>query len=364
MTLFGGSSSWWLTVVSLTLAATSVAAAPRLPYDPQQIRVAQAVASAPPVPCPALVPPPRELSHGSRYRPGDGTASTVDPERLAAAERAVKPVRDFNRLLWNLADRSLREPQSAAFYADCVLGHLDHWASGGAVTGSNSFAGNAERKWNSIAAALAYLDVRAYADEARSQRIEAWLARTGHDVKRRYGVPIPAAVFSSLNNNHAYWAALSAVSTGAAASDRALFHWGMSRFLRALDDIDEHGLLRHELRRGSLALQYHRFSLGPLLLLRLFALHNEVAVTASRDAALRRLADRVLHGGLDPSMFEQLTGKEQTGPLPPAGHQYAWGELALALWPDTSLEARIAPYRPFRHVWLGGDLTLRYRNAN
>jgi len=348
------------------LASGLVAAAPaefRLPYEPAEIRSRQDATQAAPIRCPALVPPPRQLTHASRYRSGDPSASEIDPQRKAAEEVAAKPVRDFNRILWSIASRFLREPHSASHYANCLLSHLDHWAEGGALTGDNSFQGQAEQKWTSVAASLAYLDVRGFVDPDRSRRIESWLNQVGHEVRRRYSVPVPSSIFSSVNNNHAYWAALSTAAIGTATTDAALFDWGMSRFRRALDDIDDQGLLRQELRRGALALQYHRFALEPLLLLRHFARANGVPVDDTEDAALRRLVHSVQAGMLDPVLFVERTGKPQAGPFPALPHQWAWGELAVALWEDPPLEARIAPLRPFSHVWLGGDLTLRYRQG-
>jgi poly(beta-D-mannuronate) lyase len=332
----------------------------RLPYDADRIRAAQTTSPAHAAACPALVTPPRALQHGTRFRAGDKSASVVDPDRQVTAEAAVEPVRAFNRIVSNISNRALREPQHTDAYRQCVLQHLDHWASGGAFTGANSSQGEFEKKWSSITAALGYLDARAEATPAQSRRIEAWLQRLGSDVLLHYNVPIPKDVFSSRTNNHAYWAALSTVVTGMATGQRTLFEWGMARFHSALDDIDNRGLLRHELRRASLALSYHRFALKPLLLLRLIAASNDVEVSLARDEALQRLIARVEAGQRDPSGFAILSGHVQQFTPASAKKDWAWAEMAIALYGRQDLEARIRANRPYTDPWLGGDLTLRY----
>lgn len=351
-------------ILLIFAAAASLADALRHTYDPQEVRTRQTMSVARVMPCPPLVEPPRELRHESKFRAGDTTASVVDPARQAAEEAAVRPVRTFNRLVSDVATRSLRDAQSARFHGACVMKHLDHWAQGRAfLGGSNSTQGDFEMKWSSITASLAYLDSREFADADAARRVEFWLRQIGHKVKRHYDIPVPPLIFSSRNNNHAYWASLSTVAIGVATSDRELFDWGMRRFERALDDIDSRGLLRHELRRASLALSYHQFALEPLLLLRLFAETNGIAINEDRDKALRRLAARVAEGLDDPQTFENLTGRPQSGPFPVQPFRWAWAELALALWPDAALEAKVDGNRPYGHVWLGGELTVRYRRA-
>jgi poly(beta-D-mannuronate) lyase len=346
------------------VAATSFADPLRHAYDPQEVRSRQPMTAARIAPCPPLVDPPRELRHESKFRAGDGTASVVDPERQAAEEAAVRPVRTYNRLVSDVATHSLRDPRAARLHGACVLKHLDHWAQGRAfLGGSNSTQGDFEMKWTSITASLAYLDVVEFADAESARRIETWLNQIGHDVRRYYSIPVPSAMFSSRNNNHAYWAALSTVAIGVATSDRKLFDWGMRRFGQALDDIDSRGLLPQELRRASLALSYHQFALEPLLLLRLFAEANGISTNETRDQALRRLAARVAEGLIHPQTFEEFSGQPQGGALPAPPFRWAWAELALAIWPDRELEARINARRPYGHVWLGGELTVRYRRA-
>ncbi|WP_137734824.1 alginate lyase family protein [Pseudaquabacterium pictum] len=332
----------------------------KLPYEVAAMRAMPVDPSVRPRPCPDLVNPPFQLQHGSRYKRGDGSISQVDPQLAAAEIEATRPVRQFNRIIADMASISLKAPQFATAAMECVVRHLDHWASGRAYLGENSNQGEYEKKWGSITYALAYIESRQAATPAQRTRIEAWLSRMGHDVHAFYSRPAIWGL-NSRNNNHAYWAALSCAAVGMASNDQELFHWGMSRFVAALDDIDPSGHLPLELRRGPRALEYHAFALGPLLLLAAIAKANAVTVPAPGLAALHRLADSVRAGMLDPDVFTRLTGQKQTI-VKPRPAEWAWAELALHIWPDSTLDRQIAKDRPYFHIWLGGDLSIRYAN--
>ncbi len=347
-----------LLALLLSAPAMAVAAAYRLPYDVEALRARPADTEVRPRSCPPLVAAPVQLQHGSRYKRGDGSISQVDPAHAAAEIEATRPVRQFNRIVADMASLSLRAPQFAATAAECVIQHLDHWATGKAFMGENSNQGEYEKKWGSITYSLAYLESRQSATDAQRARIEAWLSRLGHDVHAFYRTPAVWGL-NSRNNNHAYWAALSCVAVGMATNQPELFNWGMIRFIGALGDIDPSGHLPLELRRGPRALEYHAFGLGPLLLLAAIANANDVAVPAARLAALQRLSDSVAAGMRDPAVFGKLTGQQQSI-LKARPAEWAWAELSLHLWPNSELENRISTDRPYFHIWLGGDLTIRY----
>lgn len=351
-----------LSADQLTAAADSTAAATyRLPYDVDAIRAQQDHPPTKARACPPFIAPPRQLQHEPRYRRGDATASVVDPERAAAEIAATQPVRDFNRLITSAADYALRAPSQAAAQSACVIAHLDHWASGDAFLGKNSMQGEFEKKWGAITYSLAYLETRSAATDEQRARITAWLARLGRDVHAHYSVPPedwrPGQ--DTRRNNHAYWAALSCAVVGMAVDEPGLFRWGMTRFINALSDIRSDGYLSLELERGARSLEYHAFALGPLLLMASIARANGIAIPPERLAALRRLADAVRTGLGDPTVFEKMTGVPQSIVTAKPSH-WAWAELALNVWPDAALEARIEGARPYSHVWLGGNLTVRY----
>lgn len=329
----------------------------RLPYDVAAIR-AQSAVSPPASICAEPETVPRDLLIEGFYRLGDPTYSQIDHDRLAIYNAALKPIRSFESAVSRTADRALRAPGTVTAPSACVLSLLDRWASAGALLRSVSSQGAYERKWSAITYAFAFMESRSVAHPDQADRIANWLSLIGDRVAVHYMQPASGTI-SDRANNHAYWAALSAVSTGLAAQDADLFDWGMTRFLAALNDIDADGYLALELARGSKALHYHRFSLEPLLLLALIARANEIAIPRDGHVALQRLVERVRRGLDDPGPFAERSGRPQDD----AGRSradWAWAELALALYDDSGLDARIAPLRPLSARWLGGNLTLRY----
>ncbi|MBL8670153.1 MAG: alginate lyase family protein [Alphaproteobacteria bacterium] len=331
----------------------------RLPYDPAAVRAAAAPAK--PRPCPAPIAPLRDVIVEPFYRAG-GHYSEVDPERMASYRRALEPLRAYESAVSTQADQAMRRVPGAAA---CVLALLDTWAEAEALLGTVTSQGGYERKWSSIAFALAFIENRDAATPAQALRIARWLRAIGDRVAQYYMRP-PRPGLSDKANNHAYWAALATSVAGIAAGDRDLLDWGLTRFAAALGDVDADGFLERELMRGSKALHYHRFSIEPLLFLALVARANAVAVAPDGQAALDRLIARVRAGLDDPAPFQARTGQAQDfvggqdGTRAIGRNDWSWAELALALRPDAALEARVAPQRPFAVRWLGGDLTLRY----
>ena len=370
-------STWarWLQFAAIGLVVTvtqmqgnpahAQAASPYLlPYDVDALLKRPAAAGGTLRACPALIPPPVALQHEPRYAAGDGSASVVDPKRAAAEIEATRPVRLFNRLIADNADLALLRPAEARTHWLCVVTHLDHWATGGAFSGRNSMQGEFEKKWGAINYSLAFMEARPAATPQQAQPITNWLKRMGHDVMDQYdGLVVPIGI-NSKANNHAYWAALSTTTVGMATGDASLFDWGMKRYLSALDDIDVDGYLPLELKRGSRALDYHRFALEPLLLLSVIARANGVNISTSKLAALRRLVQTVQAGLSDDSQFVRRSGQQQTSDGERKPFEWAWGELAARMFPDMKIDQRIAGQRPYFHIWLGGDLTIRYSRQN
>ncbi len=336
----------------------SVASAPyRLPYnvDALRARVRQVTRVRA---CPDAEAAPHDLLVEGFYRRDDQTYSHIDPDRLDAYNRTLKPIRAFESAVSLMADHALRTSADNSEPSDCTVSLLDGWASIGALLGTMSSQGAYERKWSTITYALAFAETLPSARGLQASRISGWLRTIGDRVAIYYMQP-PGGRMSDRANNHAYWAALSVVATGLASQDGDLFDWGMARFNAALDDIDADGFLALELARAGKALHYHRFSLEPLLLLAHIARANHVEIPPAGEAALRRLVHRVRLGLDDPRAFAERSARTQDEAGRSRG-DWAWAELALALFDDPGLAARIAPLRPLSVRWLGGDLTLRY----
>jgi poly(beta-D-mannuronate) lyase len=204
-----------------------------------------------------------------------------------------------------------------------------------------------QRKWDLAGVALAYLKVRRFATRSQRQAIEPWLVRFADRAR---------AFFDDARrkrNNHWYWLGLGMAAVGLASdSDR---HWQTARaiYADAMRDIRADGSLPLELERKSRALQYHAFSLTPLIVMaELGALKGE-DWHAEGDGALHRLAAFTARGLADPTRVSALAGAPQSVPVSPA---YGWRVLYESRFPGR-LQA-LLPDVPTAHRWLGGDVRL------
>jgi poly(beta-D-mannuronate) lyase len=280
----------------------------------------------------------------------DDSGSIVDPELLAKHRAAVEPLTEFLRHVAADADKSVRrsKAEQQAEAAVCAIVWLDAWARGEAWLGNMaSRQGEYQRKWDLGGVALAYLKVRAFANEDERRRIEAWLLRWA-DLAR--------AFFDDRErkrNNHWYWLGLGLAATGLAANSPR--HWDMAREIMsdAARDIQADGTLPQEMERKARALHYHVFAVTPLVVLAELGFARGEDWYQLGDGALHRLVAVTARGLRDPRLFQAM-------PL-----------VATLQEPDTSagagwltlygqrFKARIEPGWPSvnpSHRWLGGDV--------
>jgi poly(beta-D-mannuronate) lyase len=300
--------------------------------------------------CPAVVAPVHDILAQSFYT--DPQRSIVDPARLAARDKAVKPLHDFSEGIARLADRwvEAHPPQPEA--ATCALAWLDAWARKDAMLGEITNQGGYERKWTFGGIALAYLKIRDAPglDPAAKARVEAWLGR------------LTAAVSKDISdkiNNHLYWAALAVAASAVATDDRAAFAWAMDKYRFALTQIAPDGTLPLELARGQRALHYHLFAVTPLVMLAEIGAANGLDLYGERDGALGRLVSVVLAGLANPTDFARRSGTAQE-PEHLSGWSVAWAEIWYARTRDKNLLPLLQRYRPMRNNWLGGNVTLAF----
>jgi poly(beta-D-mannuronate) lyase len=158
------------------------------------------------------------------------------------------------------------------------------------------------------------------------------------------------------------WAGVAVGAAAIAVNDRALFAWSIERLRLGVRQVTSEGALPLELARGRLALHYHLFALEPLAVLEIMARANGTDLTPD-DAALRRLVAFTFRALDDPSEIAGLARAEQQddwlkgrSPLTGAGGVEIW----LGRHPDAAIDAKIAPFRPYRLRWLGGDVSLLF----
>lgn len=308
--------------------------------------------------------PPRDLTVDSFYRRDDPSFSIVDPEALAARNRAAAPLSAMAGGIARMGDRYLAAIPRNPAVAICMAGWLERWASEGAMLGRVTQQGGYERKWTLTTLALNYAlltDAPEIDADARG-RIEGWLRdlawATVPDYARRPFVE---------QNNHLNWAALAVLAAAVATDDVALFDWGIAAARGALEAVSADGSLPRELARRSKALHYHRFALEPLVLVDALAAANGIELSEKSGDALDRLVAFTRDGFEDPEPVAKRAGAAQEGfgqdVVTPGS--YAWAEIFLSRREDEKLAAALERVRGrgLSTTWLGGNLTLRFGPA-
>lgn len=332
-------------------------AAAELPPLHGPYRVAAAAASGGAYACPPVTAPVRDIDANTFYS-DPPNYSIVDPERYARNQAAIQPLRDYQRGIVKIGDEYLRARQPER--ARCALDWLASWAEAEAMLGRmTTNQSTYERKWTLAALALGYLKIREAPDlpSDRKKIVEDWLARLARATLAYYDRPKGG---TDTRNNHLAWAALAVAASGVAANDRDLYDWGIDRGRRFLAQVEPDGSLPLEVARKSRARSYHVFSLMPLVMLAEIGRANGIDLYAEPAGAIDRLARLVIDGLDDPSRFAVLAGIEQEKVGTYGGWQLAWAELYYARRHDAALVPWLARYRPLRHDWLGGDLTLAF----
>ena len=325
------------------------------------ITKAHAPLSGAAVACRPLPEPVISLNSQPYYT--DGAFSVIDPEKLAREQAAAKPLNQLLNLVQQAANDHRRGKPGAAA---CALAALDSWARAGALLGAFTLQGSYQRKWTLGGAALAYLSIRDAPNlpPETIARVNAWIGKVGRAVRPYYDKRAIAN-----QNNHDYWAGLTVAAAGLVADDRAMVEWGVSRLRQAMTVVTAEGGLPRELARKRMALHYHLFSLPPLAALARIAEANGMALNASEQAALDRLARFTFEATQDPARIAMLAGEPQDDPFlkgRPALVQGAGLELWLLTKPanqgvsrpasEPALDAALKAFRPYRMSWLGGDI--------
>ncbi len=308
--------------------------------------------------------PPRDLTVESFYRRDDPSFSIIDPEALAARNRAAAPLSAMAGGIARMGDRYLAASPRSPAVAACMAAWLERWAGEGAMLGRVSQQGGYERKWTLATLALNYAllaDAPEIDGDSRA-RIEGWLRdlawATVPDYSRRPFVE---------QNNHLNWASLAVLAAAVATDDAALFDWGIAAARGALEAVSADGSLPREIARRSKALHYHRFALEPLVLVDALAAANGIELSEKSGDALDRLAAFTRDGFEDPEPVAKRAGAAQEGfgqdVVTPGS--YAWAEIYLARREDEKLAAALDRVRGrgLSTTWLGGNLTLRFGPA-
>ncbi|MFT8245395.1 alginate lyase family protein [Roseomonas sp. BN140053] len=291
----------------------------------------------------------------------DPAWSRPDPQRLAA-DRAVQA--GMNTWLDVVQGAAARRRAGERRAAACALSTLDNWAKGGALLGGTNLQGSYHRVWTLAGAALAFLAIRDAEglDPVSAGRVGRWLGQVAEAVRPRYDRSSQARISDALNNQAA-WAGLAVAAAGIAANKRELFDWGLDKLRQQLAQVTAEGALPQEAARGALALHYHLFALAPIAALERLAAANRVSLAPPEAEALARLTRFIFAATQDPSRIAALAGVPQQDfwlEDRPVLSAAAGLELRAQAAADSALDAALAPFRPLRDRWLGGEVTGRW----
>ncbi|HEY9217760.1 MAG TPA: alginate lyase family protein [Phenylobacterium sp.] len=308
------------------------------------------------------------LAGESRYVKSDPARADIDREAAEAYERAVAPLRTFEREVVRHANRFVKSRGKTPAHAAKAGGMLLNWAKADALSDMRSDTAQFNRSSAVSSLCLAWLQVREAIDpgDPGKREIESWLGRLGRQVRDFYDDRDEQK--RSSRNNHRYWAGLAAASAGVVDGDGRLLDWGLNSGDLGLAQVTPDGALPLELSRGKRALYYHAYAVGPLVMLAELGARNGRSLYDARRGALHRLVAYTLAGIDDPERVAKEAGAEQER-LGRDGGPYdrsdvAWLEIYDARFGGRNPWAsRMDDLRPLTFTRLGGDLTLLFGRA-
>jgi poly(beta-D-mannuronate) lyase len=155
-------------------------------------------------------------------------------------------------------------------------------------------------------------------------------------------------------NNHLYWAGFAVAAAGVAANDKGDFRWGVDACKTGANEIGTDGVLQREMARAGMALHYHLYALGPLVMIAELGAANGLDLYAENHGAIERLAHLCEEGLKNPEVFSKATGVKQNMPESISGFEIGWAVPYVKRFPDAQLSAWIAAAGTTRFWQWGG----------
>ena len=284
-----------------------------------------------------------------------------DQENKTSTQRYLKQIEDirlYERGLAKLTDRYLATGRKDEKLEACVLSWLHNWAMTNAmVQAATTSTGKAVRKWFLASVTASYLQLNRQLN--KDVHIHHWLSSIAEQVINDYE---PYFEKPDRINNHLYWAGLGVMLTGVATRRSDFYQWGIDSYKQGVNKINENGFLATEMARGQRALAYHNFALVPLVMMAEIGACNGQRLYSLNNHAVERLANAVISGLDNDSLFAKNTGEKQLKAKVETSHGLAWLEPyyhRFGLPP--SGKKRLEHLRPMKHSYLGGNLTQLYQ---
>lgn len=309
--------------------------------------------------CPSPPPPyTGDLMIPSKYEGSGPARDQLNKASFARYKAQSKAINELEKGVSKQVAAYLRLGRDG--HVRCTLNWLESWARADALLSTQfTHTGKSMRKWALGSLSAAYLRLKfsrsqpLRGHEAQVQMVEAWIGKLGEQVLRDWQDQPQDRL-----NNHQYWAAWAAMAASVVVDRRELFDWAVSQYRIAASQVDDQGYLPRELSRETRALAYHNYSLGPLMMLAVFAQANGVDLREDNHGAMRRLAARVEEGIAAPQTFERKTGFKQELEDLRENSKFAWLEPYCALYTcSAKTDAWRRSLQPLTTYRLGGDLT-------
>jgi poly(beta-D-mannuronate) lyase len=339
---------WWPVAIYLfTKVAAAETGELRSPWDKVKVEQTNLAYG-----CPAAPPFADTLNLDPYYT--DKRASVIDPGKLAAFQEGSEAPTHLGQYAGAAADAYLSKGSRAA--ARCLYSLLDTAARAEAWTGKMpGFSGVYMQNWLLSGTAIPYLKVRRSGAGSPEQdaAIQKWFKRLADRVTGYFDAQVKRKGSDGWNN-HLYWAGLAVAAEGIADDDREGFNWGLVAYHMGVDAIQPDGSLKAEMSRGQMALHYHLYSVGPLIMLAEFAAANGLDLYAEDNGAIHRLVKFCVAGLEDPALLQKRTGVAQVVSHPLAGLDIGWGVPYARRFPTQRLSALVAKAEWTRFWQWGG----------
>lgn len=307
--------------------------------------------------CPQRSPLPKRLSSITFYT-DPPYYSRIDPERERLFYEAVAPIRNAEESIARSLSNYVRaDAQATTHFGVCALSHLLQFATDNAMVETTDGAGTAQVRLFSVTPVFAYVLLRDRQPVSPEEKIviEGWIGRLARQI-------ISYQRTNWYGNNIDYWGAAGLALAGVALGERDILDVGLGVAKRALDDVNDVGLLPREMARGDAALEYSLFATQALAVIAAVADRNGIVSLRERNrGAVLRLMRAMANAVIQPETFVRLSGNPATvAPKRIYSQNLAWTAFAAQLTSDKDLRQLACAHRPLYSFRAGGDWNVFY----
>ena len=318
---------------------------------------------------PMITPYTNDLSFNSKYGPKDNknnrARDQVHKDWAAKYKQQTSDIRLLEKSLSKLSMSYASGKYSAASVSTCMIDMLVPWAEANALLGrADKHTGKSVRKWTLAAISSNYIALMASFDsqEPGVQKVKQWIEKITLITVLEWSNRSDKKV-----NYHDYWAAWAVMNSAIVLDNHKYYRWALDVYRRAMSQLNSDGLLPNELKRNSLALNYHNYALIPLVMIADLAYSNGDDFISTPSAPINLLVNNVTIGLANHADFNNLADNhnlpEQTTKQLYTSYSLAWIPVYLKYHQNNQLIKLEQKYAPFKSSRLGGNVSLQSFNA-